>query len=122
MTGYVGNVELQTANNNNFRTVIYTGKHSQLVLMSLLVGEEIGLETHGDVDQFFRLEVGRLKIIMNGEENILEPGMAAIVPCGVSHNVINVGDTVAKLYTLYTPPNHPEGTVHKTKAEAMAAE
>lgn len=122
MTGYVGNVELQTANNNNFRTVIYTGKHSQLVLMSLLVGEEIGLETHGDVDQFFRLEVGRLKIIMNGEENILEAGMAAIVPCGVSHNVINIGDNVAKLYTLYTPPNHPEGTVHKTKAEAMAAE
>ncbi len=122
MTGYVGNVELQTANNNNFRTVIYTGKHSQLVLMSLLVGEEIGLETHGDVDQFFRLEVGRLKIIMNGEENILEAGMAAIVPCGVSHNVINIGDNVAKLYTLYTPPNHPEGTVHKTKAEAMEAE
>lgn len=122
MIGYVGNVELQTANNNNFRTVIYTGKHSQLVVMSLLVGEEIGLETHGDVDQFFRLEVGRLKIIMNGEENILEAGMAAIVPCGVSHNVINIGENVAKLYTLYTPPNHPEGTVHKTKAEAMAAE
>lgn len=122
MIGYVGNIEVQTEGNNNFRTVIYTGKHSQLVLMSLMVGEEIGLETHGDVDQFFRLESGRLKIIMNGEENILEAGMAAIVPCGVSHNVINVGDKVAKLYTLYTPPNHPEGTVHKTKEEAMAAE
>ena len=122
MIGYVGNIEQQSESNNNFRTVIYTGKHSQLVLMSLQIGEEIGVEVHEDNDQFFRLEIGRLKIIMNDEENIIEAGMAAVVPAGTTHNIINVGDSVAKLYTLYSPAHHPEDTVHKTKEEAMKAE
>ncbi|MEI8232528.1 MAG: cupin domain-containing protein [bacterium] len=122
MIGYVGDIEKVTEGNNTFRTVVYTGKHAQLVVMSLLTGEEIGSEVHETVDQFFRLEIGTLKIVMNGEENTLTVGMSAIVPAGVTHNVINVGQDVAKLYTIYSPPNHPEGTIHATKADAMAAE
>ena len=122
MIGYVGNIEESTEQNSNFRQVIYTGPHTQLVVMSLLPGEEIGSEVHTSVDQFFRLESGTLKIVMNGEETTLTEGMAAIVPSGVTHNVINIGEDTAKLYTLYSPPNHPDGTVHKTKAEAEAAE
>lgn len=122
MTGYIGNIEDITENNTNFRQVLYTGKYAQLVVMSLLPGEEIGKEVHDNVDQFFRLETGTIKIVMNEEENILTAGMAAIVPAGTTHNVINVGTEVAKLYTLYSPPNHPEGTIHTTKAEAMLAE
>lgn len=122
MIGYTANIEELTASNNSFRTVLYTGAHAQLVVMSLLAGEEIGLETHGNVDQFFRLESGMLKIIMDAEETTLTDGMVAIVPAGVAHNVINIGSTAAKLYTLYSPANHPVGTVHATKAEAEAAE
>ena len=94
----------------------------QLVLMSLLAGEEIGSETHPRVDQFFRLESGTLKIIMNGEENTLTDGMVAIVPAGTTHNVINIGTDTAKLYTIYSPSNHPVNTIHVTKADAMTAE
>lgn len=122
MIGYVGNIEEKVKSNTYFREVVYTGQNTQLVVMSLLAGEEIGSEVHEHVDQFFRLEVGRLKIVMDGEENTLEPGMVAIVPAGVTHNVINIGEVVAKLYTLYSPPNHKPGTIHKTKAEAEAAE
>lgn len=122
MAGYVGNIEEVAKRNNNFRVVVYTGVHTQLVVMSLNPGEEIGEETHVNVDQFFRLEIGTLRIVMNGEESTLTEGMAAIVPAGVKHNVINVGENVAKLYTLYSPPNHPDRTVHATKAEAEAAE
>lgn len=122
MIGYVGNIEDITEKNNNFRQVIFTSQHTQLVVMSLLPGEEIGTEAHDHVDQFFRLESGSLKIVMNGEENTIQEGMAAIVPAGTTHNVINIGTNVAKLYTLYSPANHPEGTVHKTKAEAELAE
>lgn len=122
MIGYIGNIETITEQNTNFRTVVYTGKHAQLVMMSLQVGEEIGMETHDNVDQFFRIEVGTLKFVRNDEESIATAGMAVIIPAGTKHNVINVGTEIAKLYTIYSPANHPEGTVHKTKAEAMASE
>lgn len=122
MIGYVGDIEKVTEQNNTFRTVVYTGKYAQLVVMSLQIGEDIGSEVHENVDQFFRIEVGTLKFVMNGEENVATAGMAVIVPAGTTHNVINVGTEVAKLYTLYSPPNHPEGTIHTTKAEAVLAE
>ncbi len=122
MTGYTGNIEEITQGNTNFRQVLYTGTYAQLVVMSLLKDEEIGTETHKTVDQFFRIEAGTAKIIMNGEETTLTDGMVAVVPAGVEHNLINVGPGSLKLYTLYSPPNHPVGTIHKTKAEAMAAE
>lgn len=122
MTGYVGKIEEITLANNNFRTVVYTGIHTQLVVMSLLKDEEIGEEKHDSVDQFFRVEKGRLKIIIDGVESTLTDGMAAVVPAGSVHNLINVGAETAKLYTLYSPPNHPPMTVHKTKAEAQESE
>lgn len=122
MTGYVGNIEEQTESNGNFRQVLYTGKYAQLVLMSLKPGEEIGMEAHQTVDQFFRFEEGEGKVIINGEESLVKDGMAVIVPAGAQHNIINVGSEELKLYTIYSPPNHPEGTVHPTKAEADAAE
>ncbi len=122
MTGYTGNIEEITQGNTNFRQVVYTGTYAQLVVMSLIKDEEIGTETHKTVDQFFRIESGTAKIIMNGEETTLTDGMVAVVPAGVEHNLINVGPGSLKLYTLYSPPNHPVGTIHKTKAEAMAAE
>jgi mannose-6-phosphate isomerase-like protein (cupin superfamily) len=122
MTGYIGNIEEVAIKNNQFRQVIYTGTHAQLVVMSLLPGEDIGVETHGHVDQFFRIEVGTIEITMNGQVSTLTAGMAAIVPAGTKHNLANIGTSVAKIYTLYSPPNHPANTVHPTKADAMSAE
>lgn len=124
MTGYAGPIEKDTENNTYFRKVIFTGKHLQLVLMCLQAKEEIGNEVHDTVDQFFRIEQGKAKFVMNGtEEHIVEAGGAAVVPAGTYHNVINVSAAEPlKLYTIYTPPNHPDGTIHKTKADAMAAE
>jgi mannose-6-phosphate isomerase-like protein (cupin superfamily) len=123
MTGYTSNIESITLANNNFRQVLYTGAHMQLVVMSLKPGEEIGMEIHNTVDQFFRLESGSCKVIMNGEETILTNGMVAIVPAGTQHNLVNTSDTEdLKLYTIYSPANHPSGTIHATKAEAMASE
>ncbi len=124
MTGYVGNIEKQTEKNNYFRQVLFTGKHLQLVVMALKGGEEIGNEVHPNVDQFFRIEMGGAKFIFNNtEEHIVGAGEAVVVPAGTWHNVINTSKTEPlKLYTLYTPPNHPDGTIHKTKAEAQAAE
>ena len=124
MTGFVGHIEKQTLKNNYFRQVIYTGKYTQLVLMCLQPGEEIGNEVHGNVDQFFRIEQGEAKFVFNGtEEHLVKDADAVVVPAGTFHNVINTSKTEAlKLYTLYSPPNHPDGTVHKTKAEAEAAE
>ena len=122
MTGYVGKIEAVTLKNTAFRQVLFTGKHAQLVVMSLLVGEEIGEEVHDLVDQFFRVESGTAKVVMNGEEFEVSDGDAFIVPAGTMHNVINVStDKPLKLYTIYSPPNHPDGTVHQTKAEAEAA-
>ncbi len=121
--GYTDNIETQTLENNNFRKVLYTGKHMQLVVMSLKPSEDIGEEVHETVDQFFRIEKGEAKVVMNGEETMLTDDMVAIVPAGTMHNVINTSmDMELKLYTIYAPANHPEGTVHATKEEAMVAE
>ena len=122
MVGFIDNIEEKTEQNNFFRQVLYTGKHTQLVVMSLLPGEEIGMEVHPQVDQFFRVEEGRAKVIIDGEEHEVYEGFAIIVPAGSQHNVINTGSNPLKLYTLYSPPNHPDGTIHRTRAEAMAAE
>lgn len=122
MTGYIGKIEPVTLKNTAFRQVLFTGKHAQLVVMSLLPGEEIGQEVHDSVDQFFRVESGSAKVVMNGEESVVSDGDAFVVPAGTVHNVINVSaDQPLKLYTIYSPPNHPDGTVHQTKAEAEAA-
>lgn len=124
MTGYVGAIERITLNNHFFRQVLYTGKHAQLVVMCLQPGEEIGDEVHSKVDQFFRVEEGEAKFIFNGkEDHLAKEGDAVIVPAGTYHNVINNSNTKpVKLYTIYSPPNHPDGTVHKNKEEAEEAE
>ena len=124
MTGYFGPIEKETEDNGYFRKVLYTGKYMQLVVMCLQGGEEIGREIHGDVDQFFRIEEGSATFVLNDTEtHTVGAGDAAIVPAGTWHNVINASKTEPlKLYTVYTPPNHPDGTIHKTKAEADAAE
>ena len=123
MIGYVDNIEAKTLANTFFREVLFTGKYCQLVVMSLLPNEEIGMEVHPTVDQFFRIEKGQGKVIMNGEESEIKDGSAIIVPAGTEHNVINTSSTDAlKLYTIYSPPNHPDKKIHKTKAEAMVDE
>ncbi len=124
MTGYVGPIERHALKNTYFRQVVFTGKHAQLVVMSLQPGEEIGAEVHPNVDQFFRIEQGEARFVFNkSEEHLAREGDAVIVPAGTHHNVINTSKTTElKLYTIYSPPNHPDGTVHKTKAEAEAAE
>jgi mannose-6-phosphate isomerase-like protein (cupin superfamily) len=124
MTGFYGNIEQQTVENSYFRKVLYTGKHLQLVVMSLRGGEEIGNEVHPDVDQFFRIEEGEARFVLNNhEEQLAKDGDAVVVPAGTWHNVINNSATEPlKLYTVYTPPQHPDGTIHKNKAEADAAE
>lgn len=123
MKGYIGNIEEITENNNNFRHVLYTGKYTQLVVMSLKPGEDIGMEVHHDVDQFFRFEEGEAKVIIDGEESTVQEDMVVIVPAGAEHNIINTSKTEdLKLYTLYSPPNHPGGTVHVTREEALEAE
>jgi mannose-6-phosphate isomerase-like protein (cupin superfamily) len=124
MTGFVGNIEKLTLKNNYFREVLFTGKYAQLVVMCLQPGEEIGNEVHQTVDQFFRIEEGEAKFVFNGkEEHIVHGTDAVVVPAGTFHNVINTSkDKPLKLYTVYSPPNHPQGTIHKTKAEAEEAE
>ncbi|MFH0804294.1 MAG: cupin domain-containing protein [Candidatus Zambryskibacteria bacterium] len=118
---YVKNLEEDTEENDNFRKVLNTTSKSQLVVMSLLPHEDIGEEVH-DVDQFIRIEKGEGKAVLDGEESDIGDGFAVVIPAGTRHNIINEGDGDMKLYTVYTPPNHPEGTIHKTKAEAEAAE
>jgi mannose-6-phosphate isomerase-like protein (cupin superfamily) len=124
MTGYVGAIEKQTLENTYFRQVLFTAQHAQLVVMCLQPGEEIGDEVHLKVDQFFRIEQGKAKFVFNEkEEHLVHDGDAVVVPAGTYHNVVNMSKTaMLKLYTIYSPPNHPDGTVHKTKAEAQAAE
>jgi mannose-6-phosphate isomerase-like protein (cupin superfamily) len=124
MTGYVGHLEKVALKNKYFRQVLFTGKHSQLVLMCLQPQEDIGNEVHPNVDQFFRIEEGKAKFVLNGkEEHLVGAGDAVVVPAGTYHNVINASATEPlHLYTIYTPPQHPDGTVHKTKADALAAE
>ncbi len=124
MTGYVGSIEKQTLSNNYFRQVLFTGKYAQLVVMCLQPGEEIGNEAHANVDQFFRIEQGEAAFVFSGnEKHLVKDGDAVIVPAGTYHNVLNASKkTNLKLYTIYSPPNHPDKTVHKTKAEAEKAE
>lgn len=121
MTGFVDNIEQLTLANANFRQVVYTDQHTQVVLMCLQPNEDIGMETHEIVDQFLRIEIGEGKIILNGEEHQVVAGFAIVVPAGVTHNLVNSSPTnPLKLYTIYAPPHHKDGTVHKTKAEAIA--
>jgi len=123
MIGYVGPIETQTLKNAYFRQVLFTGKHAQFVVMCLQPGEEIGKEIHPNVDQFFRIEQGEARFVLSEEENVVSDGDAVVVPAGTFHNVINTSKTTPlRLYTIYSPPNHPDGTVHKTKTEAEAAE
>ena len=123
MIGYKGNIEEETLNNTYFRHVLYTGPHSQLVLMCLAPSEEIGDEVHVDNDQFFRFESGEGKVVIAGVEYAVKDGDAVVVPAGTQHNIINMSkDAPLKLYTIYSPAHHPDGTIHKTKAEALAAE
>lgn len=116
--GYVNNIEKLTLANENFRQVLYTAPHSQLVLMSLLPGEEIGSEVHPDNDQFFRFEKGKGKVVIDGNEYEISDGFAAIVPAGSEHNVINTGSERLNLYTIYSPAHHKDGIIRKTKQEA----
>lgn len=119
--GFCSNIEKDTLENENFRKVLYTARHSQLVLMSLAPNEEIGMEVHEDNDQFFRFEKGQGKVIIDGNEYEVKDGFAVIVPAGSQHNVINVSATDnLKLYTIYSPAHHKDGVVRKTKTEAEA--
>lgn len=121
MKGYKTNIEKDTLENNNFRKVLYTAKHCQLVLMSLLPKQEIGMEVHTDNDQFFRFEKGNGKVIIDGNEYEVKDGDAVIVPSGSQHNVINTSETEdLKLYTIYSPAHHQDGVVRATKEEAEA--
>lgn len=123
MPGYSINIEEATLDNDLFRKVLFTGSRSQLVLMTLQPGEDIGMEVHPDNDQFFRFESGQGKVIIDGKEHLVEDGSAVIVVAGSEHNVINTSNTEPlKLYTIYSPAHHPDGTVHETKAIAMEAE
>jgi mannose-6-phosphate isomerase-like protein (cupin superfamily) len=125
---WVQDIEELTVTNATFRTAVWTGEHSQVTVMSLRPGEEIGLEVHPDLDQFFRLERGTARIEVGttrddlSETHEVREDWAFVVPAGTWHNVINAGNTEVKLYTIYAPPNHPPGTVHPTKADAEAAE
>lgn len=119
MKGYITNIEKTARENSNFRKVLYTAKNSQLVVMSLKPLEEIGEEVHA-LDQFIRVEVGEGLAVLNGKEEKIENGFAIVVPAGTSHNIINTSDKKElKLYTIYSPPNHQDGVIHKTKKEAM---
>lgn len=118
MKGYVTNIEKTTKENEDYRRVLYTATKSQLVVMSIQPGDEIGNEVH-DLDQFIRIEEGAAKAVLNNGENEyeLEDDFAIVIPAGTWHNIINTGDEVLKLYTIYSPPEHKDGTVHATKAD-----
>lgn len=116
--GFSKDVAAETLKNNNFRKVLYTGEHLQLVVMTLQPGEEIGEETHEDRDQFFRFEQGQGVVVIDGKKNKVEDDFGVIVPAGACHNVINEGDEPLKMYTIYGPPEHKDKTIHKTKDQA----
>lgn len=119
MSGFSTNIEAKTLANENFREVLYTGPNSQLVIMTLQAGEEIGQEKHEGHDQFIRVEAGNGVAILDGEKHVLEDGVAVVIPAGVEHNVINTSQSEPlRLYTIYAPPEHRDGTIHRTKAEA----
>jgi len=116
MKGYIGNIEQETKENSDYRRVLYTAKNSQLVVMNIQPGDEIGEEVH-ELDQFIRIESGEGKAIMDGAEHLLEDDYAIVIPAGMSHNVINTGTEELKLYSIYSPAEHKNGTVHRTKAD-----
>lgn len=118
MKGFIDDIDALTGNNRNFRSVVYTGRHIQLVLMSLEPGSEIGEEVHPDTDQFFRVEEGRGDVMIDGRLTTVQRDMVIVVPAGARHNLRNTGNLPLKLYTLYAPPHHADGTVHRTRAEA----
>lgn len=122
MQGFVADIEKLTVENTDFRRVLYTGNYLQLVLMTLQPGEEIGAEVHEDHDQFFRIESGSGEVRIDGKATPIKDDDAVIVPAGARHNVVNTGDKPLTLYTLYGPPEHRDGVVHRTKAEADASE
>jgi mannose-6-phosphate isomerase-like protein (cupin superfamily) len=128
MLGWVGDIEEATLANDTFRTVLFTGEHTQLTVMRLAPGEDIGREAHPHLDQFLRIEQGQARVELGRTEDGIdetydvEDDWAIIVPAGIWHNVVNTGTGEVKLYSLYSPPEHPDGTVHRTKAEAEAAE
>jgi mannose-6-phosphate isomerase-like protein (cupin superfamily) len=128
MEPWLGNIEQQTLDNDTFRTVVFTGEHTQLTVMSIAAGEDIGGEVHDGHDQFIRIESGSARVELGGSESApasvqeVSDDWAVIIPSGTWHNVVNVGGGPLKLYSLYSPPEHPDGTVHRTKAEAEAAE
>lgn len=123
MKGFTTNIEKDTLKNENFRKVLYTSKHSQLVLMSLKPNEEIGMEVHSENDQFFRFEKGQGKCIIDGNEYEVSDGIAVVVPVGAKHNIINTSDTEElKIYTIYSPAHHKDGIIRATKEEAEASE
>lgn len=118
-TGYATDIEKRSLDNQNFRQVLFTGPYAQLVVMSLEPGEEIGLETHDHIDQFIRVEAGHGVAILDGKEHPLRDGTAVVIPAGTEHNIINRSESEPlKLYTIYSPPEHPDGTIHHTKLEA----
>jgi len=119
MKGYVNNIEKETKENDNFRKVLYTGRNSQLVVMNLKPGEEIGMEVHNEIDQFVRVEQGKGKAVIDDVEHDIEDDWAVVVPAGANHNFINTGDEDMKLYTIYSPPEHKHGTIHPTKADVQ---
>jgi mannose-6-phosphate isomerase-like protein (cupin superfamily) len=119
MKGFKTNIDQATVDNNNFRKVLYTSKHSQLVLMSLKPKEEIGEETHPDNDQFFRIESGNGKCIIDGNEYVIKTGDAVVIPAGAKHNLINIDNAAElKMYTIYSPAHHKDGITRTTKKEA----
>ena len=128
MLGWIDDIEKVTKENSTFRTVVFTGEHTQLTVMRLGPGEDIGLESHPQLDQFLRIEEGQARVELGktkesvGETHDVEDDWAIIVPAGIWHNVVNTGSGDVKLYSLYSPPEHPDRTVHRTKAEAEAAE
>ncbi|HUH58842.1 MAG TPA: cupin domain-containing protein [Candidimonas sp.] len=122
MKGFLDNIETLTTDNQNFRKVLYTGKYMQLVLMTLKPGEEIGAEVHEDHDQFFRIEAGSGDVIIDGQTRAIKDDDAIIVPAGARHNVVNTGNAPLQFYTLYGPPEHRDGVLHTTKAQADASE
>jgi mannose-6-phosphate isomerase-like protein (cupin superfamily) len=123
VAGFVVDLEKKTLGNSYFREVLFTAPHSQLVVMALAPGEDIGVETNDGVDQFIRVEAGQGEAILNGEHHKLSDGYAVVIPAGTEHDIVNLSKTEAlKLYTVYTPAEHPDGTIHKNKAEAEAYE
>ena len=122
MKPYINNIEQETLQNDYFRKEVFTGDHLQMTVMTLLPGEDIGAEIHPSTDQFLRVEQGTGKAVIDGQEYSVTDDFAIIVPAGAHHNLINTGEIPLKLYSIYTPPEHPAGTIHKNKDEAMAAE